>query len=104
MCGAFCGARLTSSQIVGSVASAMLGGLSMVGLIVYYRQPFGLEVGLDIVGALAVGFALWFFVEFLRWFLAQDQPGRKRASHFVLAAWLTICVLAGNWLVRYCGY
>lgn len=99
VCGGFVGARPVGHRVWGSLISAGLGGVAMLAVLAYYREPIAMEQWLDLVGAVVVGFTLWHFVDFMRGFLA-----RSGQSHLVMAAWLTLSVLAGNWAVSYFGY
>lgn len=99
VCGGFCGARLFRSSVWGSLVSGILGGLSMLTVLKYFHEPMGMEQWLDFSGAVCVGCMLWHFVNFMRWFLVKSGQSR-----LIMAAWLTLSVLAGNWLVTLCGY
>ena len=98
VCGGFCAAKLVRSRLVGSVVSGMLGAVSMAVVLWYYSQAMEMELWLDFFGAAIVGCMLWYFIEFMQWFLASSRQPRG-----VMAAWLTLSVLAGNWLVAWYG-
>lgn len=98
VCGGFCAAKLIRSRLVGSLVSGMLGAVSMALVLWYYGRTMEMELWLDFFGAAIVGFMLWHFLEFMQWFLVSSRQPRG-----VMAAWLTLSVLAGNWLVAWYG-
>lgn len=99
VCGGYAAARLVQHRIWGSLLNGLLGGLSMLAVFRYFGESMDMERWLDLGGSIAVGIALWHFIEFLRWF--QVSSGQ---THVVVAAWLTLSVLIGNWAVRLYGY
>ncbi len=99
VCGGFCAANLMHHRLWGSLVSGLLGMLSMIGVFLAFREPLDLERGLDIVGAFFVGLVLWHFVAFMRWFQKTSRQPRV-----VLAAWLTLSVLIGNYAVSLGGW
>ena len=98
VCGGFCAAKLVRSRLAGSLISGMLGAVSMAAVLWYYGKSMEMELWLDFFGAAVVGFALWHFIEFMQWFITSSRQPRG-----VMAAWLTLSVLAGNWLVAWYG-
>lgn len=99
VCGAYCGAQLMLRPVLSSLTSGLLGAVAMAAVLMYSRESMDVERWLDLIGAAVVGTALWHFIKFLRWFLVAS--GQPRA---VLAAWITLSVLVGNWLVKLNGY
>lgn len=97
-CGALCGTRIPRSLWAGALASAGFGFLLMLACNVVLGQPISWLVQVDIVSAGLIGFILRPFIQFLQWF-----ESRSRQPRVVLASWLTMCVVLGNFLVPILG-
>ncbi len=98
--GAFCGAMsvltVPKNQFLAAILMGIVGCLAMIGTIACFPTSFPLEPLLlfDVASAAIVGALLRPFLSFLRWFEL-----RSRQPRVILASWLTISVLIGNFLV-----
>ncbi len=98
--GSFCGAMsvltVPKNQILAALLMGVVGCLAMIGTIACFPLTLPLEPILlfDIGTAAIVGALLRPFLSFLQWF--ERRSGQPRV---ILASWLTISVLIGNFLV-----
>jgi hypothetical protein len=98
--GAFCGAisvmTVPKNQFLAALLMGAVGCLAMIGTIVCFPLRFTLEPLLlfDVGSAAIIGALLRPFLSFVQWF--ERQSGQPRV---LLASWLTISVLIGNFLV-----
>ena len=90
--------RAPKNQIAGALVMGALSCLVMVAMLICFRFPLNGIVYFDIGSAAILGAILRPFLQFLHWF--EKQSGQPR---FVLASWLTISVLIGNFLVPVIG-
>jgi hypothetical protein len=100
--GAFCGGMSTlarpKSHIWGAIWMGLAGSLVMLLTGICMRQALDQLFMFDVIAAAGIGAVLRPFLRFLQWFETQSHQHR-----FVLAAWLTISVLIGNFLVPVLG-
>jgi hypothetical protein len=94
LCGGVCGVRKPKGPVVGALVSGLLGLAAMAGCVAFYRQPMTAEVSFDVASAGVVGVLLRVLVELVGWFESQSRQPRS-----IIAAWLTLSVIVGNWLV-----
>ncbi|MFK7735699.1 MAG: hypothetical protein AB8B50_06715 [Pirellulaceae bacterium] len=97
-CGSFASSGFPKTLTLAALVSGFLGGAAMLVTIVGMGESLGWLVGFDIMCAIAVGFLLPGFIRFLQWL-----ETRTRQPRVVLAAWLSICFLVGNYLVPIVG-
>jgi hypothetical protein len=93
-CGSFVGAKIPKATLSGSILSGLLGGVSMVLVLLALQESITMMIWFDIAFAFVVGGMLRPLADVLRW--AEGRSGQHRV---VLASWLTVCVLIGNALV-----
>ena len=97
--GSFASVSQTQRVFIAAIVNSVLSSAAMAAMMAALREPLGIESSLDLAGAAGVGFAVTYFVRFLQWFTSET-----RQPWLVVAAWLTISVLIGNWLVNLSGY
>lgn len=96
--GSCVGVDLPKNWILATVVSALLGWLAMAFLVLSMKQSITGLVAFDTVVAGFVGGLLKPFTLVLKWLEQQSRQPR-----YVLASWLAICVLIGNFLVPILG-
>jgi hypothetical protein len=92
--GGVVGIRIPAGMFSGTICAAILGWLAMFIVVAAMREPLTGSVAFDAYTAAAVGGLLKPFTALLQWFEKQSHQSR-----FVMASWLAISVLIGNWLV-----
>lgn len=98
--GAFCGAMsvltVPKNQILAALLMGGVGCIAMIGTIACFPLTLPLEPLLlfDVGSAAILGTLLRPFLRFLQWF--ERRSGQPRV---ILASWLTMSVLIGNFLV-----
>ena len=96
--GSCVGVELPRNWILATIVSALLGWIAMTILVLAMRQSITGLIAFDTCVAGFVGALLKPFTLLLKWFERQSNQPR-----FVLASWLAICVLIGNFLVPILG-
>lgn len=96
--GSCAGTQLPCSFVPAVTASAVLGWLSMVSVVLGMQQSLHGMILFDTFVAGVVGALLKPFTTMLQWF--ERESGQPR---IVLASWLGTCVLIGNFLVPILG-
>ena len=100
--GAICGAMsvlaVPKNQLLAAILMGVVSCLTMIVTIAAFRFPFTQLVLFDVVSAAFLGVVLQPFLQFLQWF--EMRSGQPRA---LLASWLTISVMIGNFLVPVLG-
>ncbi len=94
LCGGLCGLRIPKSAGWGTLISGLAGCLALVACLLALREQLAGLVLFDVACAAFVGTIFRPFCDFLQWF--QLRSGQSRV---VLAAWLSLCILLGNFLV-----
>lgn len=92
--GAYYGRNSTRSVMIGTLGSGLLGLVLMLSTLWVAGQPWTGLLAFDVACAAVVGWLVWPFIQFLRFF--QQRAGLPLS---LVAAWLTITVLLGNLLV-----
>ena len=98
VCGAMSMLTIPKNQVLAAVLMGVVSCLTMVATIGCFRFPFTSLVLFDIGTAAILGAILRPFLNLLQWF--EKQSGQPRV---LLASWLTISVLIGNFLVPVLG-
>lgn len=100
--GAFCGSMSLVKQPVNLIAGAILMGalssLVMVATLCCFGEPLKGLVLFDVGSAAVIGAILRPFLHYLQWFEKQSSQPRV-----IMASWLAISVLIGNFLVPILG-
>jgi hypothetical protein len=96
--GSCVGTNLPKNFLLGMITSAVLGWLAMAIVVLAMKQPLSGMIAFDTLVAALVGALLKPFTLLLQWF---DRESRQ--PRFVLASWLAISVLIGNFLVPILG-
>ncbi len=97
-CGAICGVRFPKKLWLGTCLTGALGSLLLVSFLLVAGQPLTQLVQFDVACAAVVGCILRPFIEYLQWLEAQSRQPRV-----VLASWLALSILIGNFLVPIVG-
>lgn len=96
--GSCVGVELPRNWILATMVSAVLGWIAMMILVLSMQQSITGLIAFDTGVAGLLGALLKPFTLLLKWFERQSHQPR-----FVLASWLAICVLIGNFLVPILG-
>ncbi|MEM7473423.1 MAG: hypothetical protein AAF483_00380 [Planctomycetota bacterium] len=98
MCGALAGIRIPKSLYFAVPVSGFVAVVMMLGTVLVLRSPITDIIQFDIVTSGIVGLLLYPFVVFL-----QKLEQKSEQPRIVLAAWLTLVFLLGNFLVPIVG-
>lgn len=98
ICGAAGGVRWPKNEWLGTIMSGLLAVLAMLASLIALRESITALVGFDVACAGAIGVIFRPFIRFLQWFETQSKQPR-----IVLASWLAVTILIGNFLVPIIG-
>ena len=100
--GAICGSMsvlaVPKNQLLAAILMGTVSCLAMIVTVAAFRFPFTELVMFDVGSAALLGAMFQPFLHFLQWF--EKRSGQPRV---LLASWLTISVLIGNFLVPVLG-
>ena len=98
LCGAMSGIQVPRNRILGTLASGILAGGAMAAAVIMAGQSMTPLIRFDIYCAIGVGLLIRVFVDFMLWLEVQVNHPRV-----VLASWLTLAFVVGNFLVPIVG-
>ncbi len=97
-CGALAAVRCPKSLVLGMLSGALAGGLSILAAILWFQESVKGLVLFDVLCGAVIGAILRPAIDWLRTLLE-----RSGHSAVAMAAWMSLIVLLGNFLVPIIG-